>query len=718
MNGNTWTTRITRALLCSAAFALVACGGGDDPPPPPPMVGAAGGTVVGPNGAQVVVPAGALAANTAIAVTQSSSGAPAMPAGVNALGNMFAFTPHGTTFAVPVTITVPFDASALPAGATPLLYKTNAAGGWELLANVSVAAGMLTAQVSSFSWAIVGNLPPQITSQPASVSVVEPATASFSVTALGTPPFTHQWQRSDDGGVTFNDIPDATASTYTTGATSVAADNGDLYRVLVGNLEGVSTSSSATLTVTANIVAPTINTQPQSANVAPGGNAGFSVVATGTHLVYQWRKNGAPIAGATNASLNLANVQASDAGDYTVVVSNLVNGNAVNGVTSNVAALTMTTPPPPASGVAHVAAGGDYSYARLANGDLYSWGSDDAGTLGAGPGDQTRNVPGAVLASNITSVAAGGVHGIATRGTGEVRGWGYNGFGQLGDGTNLTREAPVSATVDAAGTTQFSDAVEVCGGTLHSLVRRSNGTVHAMGANNFGQIGDGTPADPFSSGRLRSVPVVGITTATAIACRGNHSLALLADGTVRAWGLNSAGQLGDGTTTNRDAPVAVAGLSNVIAIAAGQDHSLALRNDGSVWAWGSNINGKLGDGTEVNRLVPTATLLTAQITAIAAGSQNSLARRSDGIALSWGINETGQLGSGSLTPGYRPQPAAVSGLTDVVAIALGTGIGHALAVRRDGTVWAWGDNMRGQLGNGSSAPFSATPVQVIGLNLN
>jgi alpha-tubulin suppressor-like RCC1 family protein len=714
VNHNTWMTRWLRALLCATSMALAACGGGGDAPPPP-MIGAAGGTVSGPNGAQVVVPAGALGANTAIAVAQSSSGAPALPAGVNALGSMFAFTPHGTTFAAPVTVTVPFDAAALPAGATPLLYKTNAAGAWEQVANASVNAGTISAQVTSFSWVIIGNLPPQITAQPADAAVVEPATASFGVTALGTPPFTYQWQKSDDAGGTFNDIAGAITNTYTTGATSVAADDGDRYRVLVSNLEGTSISAAAMLTVTANVIAPTIATQPQNASVAVGADATFTVVAAGTSPAYQWQRSNdggttwADITGATNASYTLSSAQA---GDHNAQFRARAS-NGAGTVVSNAATLTVTTSPP-TTVAARIAAGSDFSLARRANGDLYSWGSDSAGTLGAGNGDQTRSVPGLVLASNITGVAAGGAHGMAVRGTGEVRGWGYDMFGQLGDGGGPSQEAPVSATVDAAGTMQFSDAVDVCGGSLHSLVLRSGGAVHAMGSNSQGQLGDGSNTD-----RPRSVPVSGITNAIAIACRGNHSLALLADGTVRAWGINTAGQLGDGTTANRNTPVVVPGLGNVIAIAAGSDHSLALRSDGSVWAWGSNVNGKLGDGTETNRTTPTATLLTSQITAIAAGYMNSLARRSDGIVLSWGINETGQLGSGSLSPGFRPQPAPVAGLTDVVAIAMGTsGLSHALAVRSDGTVWSWGDNGSGKLGNGSTAPFSATPVQVTGLNLN
>ena len=162
--------------------------------------------------------------------------------------------------------------------------------------------------------------------------------------------------------------------------------------------------------------------------------------------------------------------------------------------------------------------------------------------------------------------------------------------------------------------------------------------------------------------------------------------------------------------------VRVAGLSNVIAIAAANEHALALRRDGAVLAWGSNRNGKLGDGTEVSRVLPTPTLLTSQITAIAAGGDNSLALRADGIVLSWGINETGQLGSGSASPGFRPTPAPVSGLSDAVAISCGSGLGHSLALRRDGSVWAWGYNDAGQLGDGSNTSRLA-PVAVPGLNL-
>lgn len=150
-------------LLPSVVVVVVACGGGNGAAPVPApapaptnQIGPSGGTVAGPNGAQVAIPAGALAASTAIVVDQSSTGSPALPAGVTTFGSIYAFTPHNTAFALPATITVPFNAASVPAGRTPVLFKTNAAGAWEQVAGATLNAGTVTAQVTSFSWTVVG----------------------------------------------------------------------------------------------------------------------------------------------------------------------------------------------------------------------------------------------------------------------------------------------------------------------------------------------------------------------------------------------------------------------------------------------------------------------------------------------------------------------------------------------------------------------------------
>lgn len=161
-----------------ATLSLTACGGGGGSdgggnpgsppgggtPPPSSGIGAAGGTVTGPNGSSVVVPAGALSANTSIGVEQSSQGAPPLPAGMTSAGPMFALTPHGTQFAAPVTITIPYDASAT-GGAAPLLYKTNAQNEWQLVSGATFASGAATAQISGFSWTQVV-VPPLTRNEP------------------------------------------------------------------------------------------------------------------------------------------------------------------------------------------------------------------------------------------------------------------------------------------------------------------------------------------------------------------------------------------------------------------------------------------------------------------------------------------------------------------------------------------------------------------------
>ena len=272
---------LRRALCALLTLSLLsACGGGGDNAPPAAMIGAAGGTVVGPNGAQVVVPAGALSAPVAITITPSA--ARPLPAGMQGLGTIYDLGPAGTSFAVPVTVTLPLDPTQVPAGArVRMLHQRHVAGAdtWEELPGLVVGATGASAQTTSFSHFAVahGNPPPQITTQPSDAAVTVPGTASFSVNAIGfDAPFTFQWQKSDGAGMNFIDIAGATAFNYTTGATSIAADHGDRYRVLVSNVGGTSTSASATLTVTST--APT--TATLTVSVIGGGSVTGSVTGS------------------------------------------------------------------------------------------------------------------------------------------------------------------------------------------------------------------------------------------------------------------------------------------------------------------------------------------------------------------------------------------------------------------------------------------------------
>ena len=258
----------------------------------------------------------------------------------------------------------------------------------------------------------------------------------------------------------------------------------------------------------------------------------------------------------------------------------------------------------------------------------------------------------------------------------------------------------------------------------HSLAFR-NSTTMAWGYNGFGQIGNGSLNNPIT----QPVAVSGLIGAKGVAIGADHSLAFFNNSTVRAWGDNYQGQLGNNTTNYSSVPVSVkanvtptllTNLTGVTAVAAGGFHSLALRNDGTVWAWGENTNGQLGIGTTANSLtaqaVSTGQTGVASITAIAAGGSHSLALRNDGTVWAWGYNGRGQLGNDTTTDSLVPvQVVLQSGnnpifLTNITAIAAGGAF--SVALKNDGTVWVWGYNGFGQLGNNSTTD-SNVPVQVV-----
>jgi alpha-tubulin suppressor-like RCC1 family protein len=318
-----------------------------------------------------------------------------------------------------------------------------------------------------------------------------------------------------------------------------------------------------------------------------------------------------------------------------------------------------------------------------------------------------RNSPAQVsgLAAVVT-MAGGWGHSLALENDGSVWAWGWDISGQLGDAGTVNRQGPVQV-----GGSALAGVTTIAAGSTHSLaLKKSDGTVWAWGSNGSGEIGDGTTVN-----REAPVQLLGLSGIVAIAGGSFHGLALKRDGTVWAWGRNDAGQLGDGTTmpstTGRPTPAPVRGLSGVVAVVGGQKHSLALRGDWSVWAWGTNASGELGDGTTTDRLTPVRVGGLSGVAAIAAGITNSLALKRDGSVWAWGGNSYGELGDGTTTDRLTPVP--VSGLSDVVSIAAGAQHGYAL--KRDRSVWAWGQNDYGAVGDGTWTQ-RLTPVPVSGLS--
>ena len=228
----------------------------------------------------------------------------------------------------------------------------------------------------------------------------------------------------------------------------------------------------------------------------------------------------------------------------------------------------------------------------------------------------------------------------------------------------------------------------------------------AWGRNANGQLGDGTTEQ-----RESPVPVLGIGRAIRVAAGGFHSLVLKPDGTVRAWGMNTDGQLGDGTTNEHLTAVRVGGIGNVIEIAAGGGHSLALKTDGTVWAWGRNSNGQLGDGATNDVWSPTQVAGLSNICAISAGGSHSMAAGSGGRVHTWGANTKGQLGDSTFV--QRETPVVVPGPTNAFDVEAGSE--HSLALCSDGRVWAWGKNDNGELGRGTIVGWSPNAEQVVGI---
>ena len=335
----------------------------------------------------------------------------------------------------------------------------------------------------------------------------------------------------------------------------------------------------------------------------------------------------------------------------------------------------------------------------------YAWGENEYGQLGDGT-TINRSTPvavdvsGALSGKTVTAVAAGDRHTVAVTSDGKVFAWGRNDQGQLGDGTTISRRTPMA--VDMSGALSGKTVTAVAAGFYHTVALTSDGKVFAWGENDFGQLGDGTyasgttPVAVDMSGALLGKRV------TAIASGSNHAVAVTSDGKVFAWGYNHDGELGDGTTIfSRSSPVAVdmngALLGKTVtAIAAGAYHTVAVTSDGKVFAWGDNEAGQLGNGTTTNRARPvrvhmSGALLGKSVSAIASGYWHTVALTSDGKVFAWGGNYVGQLGDGTTTDRSTPVAVDMRGaLRGKSLSAVAAGAAHTVALTSDGKMFNWG----------------------------
>ncbi len=491
---------------------------------------------------------------------------------------------------------------------TPLSYQwmfdgTNLSGATAAtltLSHVQPDQAGLYSVIISNAFGAVTNTGPALTvaavliaAAPQSQTALVGGKASMNVVALGEAPLMYQWQFNGVG----LEITNSTLS-----LTNLQLSDSGTYSVSVSNNAGICVSPDARLTVLPMELA----TPVRDLSSFPGGSVTLGVgVAAYIPLSYQWQFNGIDLDGATSSTLVLTNLQYSQAGLYSVIVSNQYN-SLTNSATLNVSQIALwggvavqryNLVPWGLSNVVAIAGADNHRLALQADGTVVEWGSTQFG-MGTPPADLT----------NAIAITAGSYHSLALRSDGSIAAWGGNFDHQIEVPPGLQNVAAVAA------------------GNFHSLALLANGTVLVWGDNRYGQT---------------NLPAA-LTNVVAISGGEWHSLALRADGTVVAWG---AGTSNTGTDPNFGQSMVPPGLTNVIAIAAGGAHSLALKADGSIVGWGGNFDGQI--------TIPQG---LSQVVALGAGYAHSLALSADGAVTAWGYN-------------YYGQSTVPAGLSNVIAIS-------------------------------------------------
>jgi alpha-tubulin suppressor-like RCC1 family protein len=396
-------------------------------------------------------------------------------------------------------------------------------------------------------------------------------------------------------------------------------------------------------------------------------------------------------------------------------------------------------------GVASVSTGSQATCARMTDGTLWCWGWRNGG---ATPSQV------ASLGTDVVAVSGGGAHICARKGNGTLWCWGANSYGQLGDGSARSRDTPVQV-MPAMG------FLQVAAGFDFTCAVQVDARLRCWGDNSFGQLGSGAPAIQVAPLAIASLG----TDVAQLAAGFGSFCARKTDGGAWCWGDNLAGQPDDGPTAYRPAPIEVVALdhsvaqvaggsggttctvttdggvwcwgsisnasgsfaarplpfqvdglpTNIVEVAVGWGHACARAGDGTLWCWGRNDNGQVGDGSDAFfRETPVqVSALGAEVAEVATTGTHTCARTIDGTLWCWGSNDAGQLGDGTTTDSATPLPVALLG-ANVRQVATSP-FSTTCARLADGTAWCWGNNYTGQLGDGTTSD-STIPVQVYGLS--
>jgi alpha-tubulin suppressor-like RCC1 family protein len=340
-------------------------------------------------------------------------------------------------------------------------------------------------------------------------------------------------------------------------------------------------------------------------------------------------------------------------------------------------------------------------------GRLFNWGRNDSGQLGKNDVDN-RSSPVQTIAYGIDwkQVKAGSGFSMAIKDNGTLWAWGDNYSGQLGDGTTDNKSSPIQVGSD----TNWSS---ISCGDYHTAAIKTDGTLWIWGSNYNYQLGTNNGYSVWESSPVQTS--IGGNDWVSVSCGYGHTVALKSNGTMWTWGNGYYGQLGDDQTDTRSYPVMNNyGEDTWSKIYAGYNCTFGIKNDGTLWSFGLNDNGTLGDGTDQNRSSLVQVLgsgLWKQVDV----KQTAIAIKQDGTLWTWGYGSSGRLGNNDVINYSSPIQTVMGGNGWVQCSAGGT---LSAAIRNDGTLWTWGENLYGQLGNGTYGTEynTSSPVQVTGIN--
>ena len=352
--------------------------------------------------------------------------------------------------------------------------------------------------------------------------------------------------------------------------------------------------------------------------------------------------------------------------------------------------------------------GDQHTCSILYDGSLKCWGYNPSGQLGDGT-NTIRNTPTLVslpAGRTAVSVSLGGGVSCAILDDGALYCWGGNTYGALGDGTNTARSTPTLVNLPEGRT-----AVSVSVGGGHSCAILDNSSLYCWGSNSNGQLGDGGANHQYNP---TSVNLPTGRSATSVAAGNSLTCAILDSGQIYCWGLNSYGQFGDGTTTSSSIPISTNLPSGRTAktLQLGSSNTCAILDDDSLYCWGSNTHGQIGDGTQISRNTPTSVNLPNGRTAVSVslGGGHSCAILDDFSLYCWGRNNYGQLGDGTQVSINTPSSVNIPVGRTAVDIALGTY--HSCSLLDNESMYCWGNNVNGILGIGTNTGSFSSPGNV------